>query len=496
MKVALLISGYLRTFKENLPILKSRILEKFDNVDVYIHITKNGNKEDKYLNTSNDIDYISKVLNPVCLLCEDNQVLSNNKQINNTLNLWFKYHKLNEIKKENEEIKGKYDLVIKYRPDMNVITEDIFIGDIVKNVVYLPIESKIDKSKLAHKDDKYICDIFAYGNSTIMNYYFEIYEYLNILINEYKTNVSETLLHNYLLKYCIPFKKLDINYTMILSKCNVFAITGDSGSGKTTLGNILKKYFSSSFMLECDRYHKWERKDDNWKNYTHLNPEANYLTKMNEDIFDLKIGKSVYQVDYDHSSGKFTAPEKIESSDNIIVCGLHSLYSKDDSVFDIKIFIDTDITLKYNWKIKRDMAKRGYTKEAILQQIENRKEDYIKYILPQRENSDIIINFFTDKEFGIDKIDEPLDIKLKVLLSNKFIYQCNYHRYANIFAEFKRQGIEFKSSMTNRYTQSDIIPESDKFSEIIFNSYKEHNLGFNNNNYYDYILFIILNLNK
>ena len=80
MKVALLISGYLRTFKENLPILKSRILEKFDNVDVYIHITKNGNKEDKYLNTSNDIDYISKVLNPVCLLCEDNQVLSNNKQ--------------------------------------------------------------------------------------------------------------------------------------------------------------------------------------------------------------------------------------------------------------------------------------------------------------------------------------------------------------------------------------------------------------------------------
>jgi len=27
---------------------------------------------------------------------------------------------------------------------------------------------------------------------------------------------------------------------------------------------------------------------------------------MEKDVFDLKIGKDIYQVDYDHSSGKFT----------------------------------------------------------------------------------------------------------------------------------------------------------------------------------------------
>ena len=86
MKVALLISGYLRSFNTNLPNLKSQILDKFENVDIYIHITKDGDKQDKYLNINNDIDYINQVLNPICLLYEDNLQLSEDKNINNTLN--------------------------------------------------------------------------------------------------------------------------------------------------------------------------------------------------------------------------------------------------------------------------------------------------------------------------------------------------------------------------------------------------------------------------
>lgn len=481
MKVALLISGYLRTFNTNLPNLKRQILDKFEEVDVYIHITKNGDKEDKYLNFNNDIDYINEVLNPVCLLCEDNQHLSDNKVINNTLNTWFKFYKLNEIKKENEEIKGNYDLVIKYRPDLSIASDNLFSGDINKDIIYLPLDTKIDKDKLANKDDNYICDIFAYGNSYIMNDYFNIYEYLDELITKHKTSISETLLYHYFNDYKIMYEQLNIDYTVILSQCNVFAIAGDSGTGKTTLGNILQKYFSSSFMLECDRYHKWERKDDNWKKYTHLNPEANYLTKMNEDIFDLKIGKAIYQVDYDHSSGKFTQPEKIDSSDNMIICGLHSLYSDDESVYDIKIFIDTDETLKYTWKIKRDMAKRGYTKEAILAQIESRKEDYMKYILPQRDISDVVVNFFTDTEFDINNLQDNFEIKLKLLISKKY-------KIDEILKTMFDEGINL------RYTAS----ENSLFQEIVFEEYKEHNLlkGMKNNNFYDYLIFILLNLNK
>jgi uridine kinase len=259
--------------------------------------------------------------------------------------------------------------------------------------------------------------------------------------------------------------------------CNVFAIAGDSGSGKTTLGNILKQYFSNSFMLECDRYHKWERGHDNWQDFTHLNPDANYITKMNDDIFNLKIGKSIYQVDYDHSSGKFTEQEKIDSSDNMIVCGLHSLYNDDKNIFNIKIFVDTDNVLKYSWKIKRDTAKRGYSKEKIIKQIEDRKNDYLKYIEPQRDISDVIINFFTEIE-EISDI-EPIDIKLKLFINRGI-------NIVEIIKYFDEQNIKFK-----KYN-------NDNFNILVFDSYQEHNLKLNmlNNNYYDYIVFILLNIKK
>ena len=76
-----------------------------------------------------------------------------------------------------------------------------------------------------------------------------------------------------------------------------------------------------------------ERLDDKkWKKSTHLNPNSNYITKMQKDVFDLKIGKNIYQVDYDHKTGIFTQEECIESKDTVIVCGLHSLYNNNSNL--------------------------------------------------------------------------------------------------------------------------------------------------------------------
>ncbi len=473
MKVAVLISGYLRTFKINLSNFQEKIIDKFENVDIYIHITDNEESDDKYLNINNDIRFITDNLKPVFLTHETNLKISNNKRENDLLNTWIKYYKLNQIKKINETIFGKYDMVIKYRPDLNIISDIDFNND----KIYIPKDSKIDKSKLDNINDSYICDTFAYGSSDLMDKYFDFYLSIRDLIitNGY---TSETLLYHYLKNNNIERQLCDIDYNIILSMCNVFAIAGDSGSGKTTLGNILKKYFSNSFMLECDRYHKWERGHDNWQDFTHLNPDANYITKMNDDIFNLKIGKSIYQVDYDHSSGRFTEQEKIDSSDNIIVCGLHSLYNDDKNIFNIKIFVDTDNVLKYTWKIKRDIAKRGYSREKIIKQIEDRKIDYLKYIEPQRDISDVVINFFTDIEEISNDID-PIDIKLKVLV-NRSISIIEVIRYLD------EQNIKFK-----KYN-------NDNFNILVFDSYQEHNLKLNmlNNNYYDYIVFILLNIKK
>jgi uridine kinase len=473
MKVALLISGYLRTFKNNLPKIKKSIINTFEDVDVYIHVTKNEKNNDTYLNLNSltdDIKYINDELKPLSLICEDNILFSNNKKINNTYNNWFKFYKLNELKKINEtENKLKYDLVIKFRPDLNIISEDMF--NYLDDTISIPKESLIDKKKLINPNDKYICDILAYGNSSLMDEYFSIFNNLESLINDYGY-VSETILYHHLTNNKINYKLKDIKYNVILSSCNVFAICGDSGSGKTTLGNVLKQYFSNSFMLECDRYHKWERNDENWKSYTHLNPESNFLSKMSQDVFDLKIGKSIYHVDYDHNTGKFTDTEIIDSSDNLIVCGLHSLYNDNNHIYNLKIFVDTSDNLKLKWKIQRDVNERGYTLEKVLKQIKDRQDDYLKYIYPQRELSDLIVNFYLNDE---DKISLKLYIKL------------NYN-ILNIISEFNSNNVNF------------IISKNENFNIIDFKEFTPiNNLSDKNypklNNFYDYIMRVIINLN-
>jgi len=438
MRIALLISGYLRGINENIENIKNNIIQN-NECDVYIHIT-NDESNDKYFNKKNTIDFINTNLTPKILLITNNFIFSHNNQVNNILNQNYKFYWLNEERKRVCELeKINYDVVIKIRPDLNII--DKLNYNIDFEYIYIPNDSKIDQNKLKNTSDSFICDMLAYGSCEKMNDYFNYYLYINDLIKQYG-NVNETLLYEYLNINNIKYILLDINYYVVLSLCNTIAISGDSGTGKTTISNILTDLFNDSFILECDRYHKWERNDENWEKYTHLNPEANYITKMSNDVFDLKIGKNIYQVNYDHCNGKFTNKEKIESTDNIIVCGLHCLYLP-ENIINLKIYMDTDDNLRIPWKIKRDIEKRGYTIEKILEQINSRKIDFQKYILPQKEKADIIINFFTDKKFDLNSfnIHENLNIFLKIGVKN--IYNINKIIYNLAFTKFENVGNYF-----------------------------------------------------
>jgi uridine kinase len=476
MKSALIISGYLRTIKNNLNSIKEMIIDRFDVCDIYLHITCDEKKEDKYINQIDDraINYVIDFLKPVVVLREANKSYSSDRAENTLYNLWMKFYKLNKLKEINESDMDKYDVVIKYRPDFRILSTIPF--EFVKkfpDTIFIPKDDKIDSSKLQSINDAHVCDAFAFGSSKAMNKYFPSYDKIEHEIIKNNT-VPETFLANHLSS--LDYKKLEIEYVIILSSCNIFAIAGDSGSGKSTLANILKNNFSDSFLLECDRYHKWERGNEMWAKITHLNPQGNFLSKMNEDIFDLKIGNTIYQVDYDHKNGKFTEKEAITSSDNIIVCGLHSLYMDDDRLYNITIFLDTDRTLKYKWKIRRDTKKRGYLPEKILEQINARENDYKKYIEPQRDRSDIIINFFTDKPFNINEVYEDETVYLRVLVSKKYLL-------LNVIREFNLLGIIHSLTENSNYY---II----NFTSFSAKKYDSSEIS----EFYRYILIVILNI--
>jgi hypothetical protein len=169
MKHALLISGYLRSFKENFTNLKRYLLDNND-IDIFIHITKDS--DSKYNNKEINLDDVYSLLKPKYMIVTSNFNFNENNTINNIINQNYKFYLLNEERKRIEEIeKIQYINVIKIRPDV-CLQEKININTEYK-IIQIPEDSKIDKNKLLNKSDHYLCDIIAYGSSEQMNLYFE-----------------------------------------------------------------------------------------------------------------------------------------------------------------------------------------------------------------------------------------------------------------------------------------------------------------------------------
>ena len=198
-------------------------------------------------------------------------------------------------------------------------------------------------------------------------------------------------------------------------------IGGDSGSGKSTLLAQLKSLIPSNSLLELegDGDHKWERGDKRWQRFTHLDPKANHLHRQSDHILRLKAAKSILRIEYDHSTGHFTQPQVLEAKDYVVICGLHPFYlPKMRRSIDLKIFLETDESLRQHWKVKRDTSNRGYTAEKVIEQLETRMDDSRKYIQPQKEYADLILNYFATVDPTTVPLGDPVPIRLRMTLDS------------------------------------------------------------------------------
>jgi len=206
-----------------------------------------------------------------------------------------------------------------------------------------------------------------------------------------------------------------------LSQPYMIGIGGDSAAGKSTLTLALTSVFEThnTSVIRGDDMHKWERGDENWNNFTHLDPRANKLHEDMDQAMRLKTGKGVKRSFYDHHTGKFTLPKFIRPNKLIIFEGLHSFYLKNQAdVYDLKIFMDPEENLRVWWKVKRDVAARGYTPEQVLEQLKKREEDSINYIRSQASEVDVAVSFFSDKPLDPTRLDVEPELALKLTFFN------------------------------------------------------------------------------
>ncbi len=173
-------------------------------------------------------------------------------------------------------------------------------------------------------------------------------------------------------------------------------ISGDSGSGKTHLRASLNQLLNDRMLyIEGDSTHKWERGNQQWEVFTHLNPKANYLYRQTETILKLKQWQKVKIAHYQHHNGQFSEPVTLKPKEFLLISGLHPFYLPiSRKALDFKIYMSPNESLRQHWKIKRDTHERHHPLADVLKQLKARVEDAKKYIYPQKAFADVIIHFF------------------------------------------------------------------------------------------------------
>jgi len=57
----------------------------------------------------------------------------------------------------------------------------------------------------------------------------------------------------------------------------------------------------------------------------------------------------------------------------------------------VRVYLDPPESLRRKWKVDRDCAKRGYTTDQVLDDLDRREPDSAAYIRPQRVHADMVV---------------------------------------------------------------------------------------------------------
>jgi phosphoribulokinase len=195
----------------------------------------------------------------------------------------------------------------------------------------------------------------------------------------------------------------------------MLGLVGDSGAGKSTLTDGCVEILGRERVTDIclDDYHKWDRVDRKKHQITALHPDCNHLDLMGQHIRLLRQGERIFKPVYDHSTGTFGKPEFVTPRAIVLVHGLHGLFTPElRRQWDVSVYLDPDPELRIQWKIKRDTNKRGYSREQVMQQLEERRHDAETFIQPQRELADIVISFYPPPEYQQTLDNTRLNVRI------------------------------------------------------------------------------------
>ncbi len=193
----------------------------------------------------------------------------------------------------------------------------------------------------------------------------------------------------------------------------LIALCGQSASGKSTICKQIQdcitqlnlpvtiltadNYFRDISTL-IKQYGNFDSVRDS--GYDIDSPDNFDLDLLRSDLIELQKGNDILSPEYLVNGTGKSKPKSIPVKSNkiIIVEGMCSIYDKVQDIFDIRVYVDLDEKERKNRFMKR-AKQRNQDEENALKHWDYITQAGKKYIIPNRDKCDIIINGECDLEY-------------------------------------------------------------------------------------------------
>jgi uridine kinase len=188
-------------------------------------------------------------------------------------------------------------------------------------------------------------------------------------------------------------------------------VAGGTGSGKTSFATRLLERLGAErcLMLAQDSYYKdgsaLSAEERAAINYDH--PDAFDTSLLIQDLRDLKAGRPVPHLAYDHATySRRVEADPLTPRPLILLEGILILAEEPlRRLMDIKLFIDTDADVRILRRLRRDLQYRGRSFESVERQyLDSVRPMHLEFVEPSKRYADLIIPEGSENQVALELV--------------------------------------------------------------------------------------------
>lgn len=191
----------------------------------------------------------------------------------------------------------------------------------------------------------------------------------------------------------------------------LIGIAGGTGSGKTSFAVKIRDRVGEDrcVLIAQDAYYKdgstLSHAAQAAINYDH--PDAFDTSLLVQDLRDLRAGRPVPHLTYDHASyARRVLPDPVKPRQVVILEGILVLAEEPlRRLMDIKLFIDADSDVRILRRLQRDIQERGRNFESVQRQyLDSVRPMHLEFVEPSKRYADLIVPEGAENEVALEAV--------------------------------------------------------------------------------------------